>query len=225
MSDSTTNLILPFVLAAQAQKHVTMNDALQILDGVINLAVVDRDLATPPGSPADGARYLVAASPTGLWAGWAGDIAMWVDGNWRRLVAREGWIVWVADENIALVRRSGAWQPFIERGSNGNGAWVRLADGTQICTQSQVVNATINTAGGGAFNNGSNLTWTYPQAFLGGSTVFPNIEPLHPGGGHDLGALAVTAGVSALTYRLLRAASDATARDHTVLLQAVGRWF
>ena len=34
MSDATTHLLLPYILAAQAQKHVTHNEALRILDGV-----------------------------------------------------------------------------------------------------------------------------------------------------------------------------------------------
>jgi hypothetical protein len=44
MSDATTRLLLPYILAAQAQKHVTHNEALQILDGLVQLSVLDRDL-------------------------------------------------------------------------------------------------------------------------------------------------------------------------------------
>ncbi len=32
MSDATTHLRLPYILAAQAQKHVTHNEALRIID-------------------------------------------------------------------------------------------------------------------------------------------------------------------------------------------------
>ena len=42
MSDATTHLLLPYILAAQAQKHVTHNEALRILDG----ATVKRVLGT-----------------------------------------------------------------------------------------------------------------------------------------------------------------------------------
>ena len=59
MSDTTTNLLLPYILAAQAQKHVTHNEALRLLDGLVQLSVLDRDLTAPPGSPADGDRYIV----------------------------------------------------------------------------------------------------------------------------------------------------------------------
>jgi len=51
MSDATTHLLLPYILAAQAHKHVTHNEALRILDGLVQLSVLDRDLAAPPGSP------------------------------------------------------------------------------------------------------------------------------------------------------------------------------
>ena len=42
---------LPLLVAEQAQKHVTHNEALTALDAIVQLAVKDRDLATPPGKP------------------------------------------------------------------------------------------------------------------------------------------------------------------------------
>src|SRR5262249_37993800 len=55
--DATSNLNRPFILAAQAQKHVTHNEALRALDAVVQLMVLDKDLSAPPGSPVEGARY------------------------------------------------------------------------------------------------------------------------------------------------------------------------
>ena len=62
MSDTTTHLLLPYLLAAQAQKHVTHNEALRLLDGLVQLSVLDRDLTAPvrPTIPSDGDRYIVA---------------------------------------------------------------------------------------------------------------------------------------------------------------------
>ena len=37
MSDAAIHLLLPYILAAQAQKHVTHNEALRILDGFVQL--------------------------------------------------------------------------------------------------------------------------------------------------------------------------------------------
>ena len=71
MPDTSTHLLLPYLLAAQAQKHVTHNEALRLLDGLVQLAVLDRHLTAPPASPADGDRYIVASGAVGAWSGWA----------------------------------------------------------------------------------------------------------------------------------------------------------
>lgn len=109
MADNTPLLGLPYILAAQAQKHVTHNEALRLLDGIVQLSVKDRNLNTPPGAPADGDRYLVAAGASGAWNGWSGDIAMFADGTWWRLVARPGWLCWVEDEGVLLARGASSW--------------------------------------------------------------------------------------------------------------------
>ncbi|MBP0440145.1 DUF2793 domain-containing protein [Tianweitania sediminis] len=109
MSDATTNLLLPYMLAAQAQKHVTHNEALRLLDGLVQLSVLDRDLTAPPGSPADGDRYIVGSGATGAWAGWDLNVAIWTDGAWLRLPPRTGWRAWVEDEGLLLVYDGSSW--------------------------------------------------------------------------------------------------------------------
>ena len=110
--DATSNLSLPFIMAAQAQKHVTHNEALRALDTVVQLMVLDKDLNSPPGSPAEGARYIVAASPTGTWSGHAGKVAAYQDGAWGFYSPREGWLAWAADEDGLYVWTGSAWTAF-----------------------------------------------------------------------------------------------------------------
>lgn len=105
----TENLKLPLVAEAQAQKHVTVNEALRRLDALVQLAVADRDLSAPPGAPAEGARYIVAAGPTGAWAGHAGDVAAYLDGAWEFLAPARGWIAFVADEALLVHWTGAAW--------------------------------------------------------------------------------------------------------------------
>ena len=93
-------LALPYLAASQAQKHVTLNEALSILDGLLHLAVITRSLATPPTTPADGDRYLIAASPTAAWAGHAGKIALRMAGAWRFLTPQTGWRIWISNETV-----------------------------------------------------------------------------------------------------------------------------
>jgi len=109
MSDATTHLLLPYILAAQAQKHVTHNEALRILDGLVQLSVLDRDLTAPPASPTDGDRYIVGSSAIGEWAGWDLNVALWTDGAWLRLPPRSGWRAWVEDEGLLLVYDGAGW--------------------------------------------------------------------------------------------------------------------
>jgi hypothetical protein len=108
MSDSPL-LGLPFLAASQAQKHVTLNDALALLDGLLHLSVISRSLTTPPATPVDGNRYLIAASPTASWSGHAGQIALRIAGAWRFLSPRAGWRIWVEAENIDLIFNGTAW--------------------------------------------------------------------------------------------------------------------
>ncbi|HEX2136966.1 MAG TPA: DUF2793 domain-containing protein [Microvirga sp.] len=105
----TPNLALPLLAAAQAQKHVTHNEALSTLDALVQLAVVERR-AAPPGSPAEGERHLVAAGATGAFAGHERKIALFDLGAWRFLAPRAGWIAYVAAEDTLLVYDGAAWQ-------------------------------------------------------------------------------------------------------------------
>lgn len=93
MSD-TANLKLPYLEPAQAQKHVTVNEALTVLDALVQLSVTSAALATPPAEPEEGARYIVAASATDDWAGHEGDVAAYQDGSWHFHAPRAGWRAW-----------------------------------------------------------------------------------------------------------------------------------
>lgn len=106
---NSPNLILPFIDAAQSQKHVTHNEALRVLDAAVQLSVIDQDLTTPPGSPSDGDRYIPASGATGAWSGKDLNIAAYQDGAWAFLVPREGWLCWVADEDKMLVWDGSQW--------------------------------------------------------------------------------------------------------------------
>jgi hypothetical protein len=103
----TANLGLPF-LAQQAQAHLSLNDGQARLDALVHLAVIDRDLATPPSTPAAGDVYLIAASGTGAWTSHSGQITVYYNG-WLFLVPKEGWSCWVKDENTLLMHDGSAW--------------------------------------------------------------------------------------------------------------------
>ena len=99
----TANLGLVFLEAAQAQKHVTMNEALRALDVLVQTAVQDRDLTAPPAGPAEGDVYFVAAGASADWAGHDGELAAFQDGAWAFHVPPTGLRCWIADEGIVAI--------------------------------------------------------------------------------------------------------------------------
>ncbi|WP_137387956.1 DUF2793 domain-containing protein [Rhodoligotrophos defluvii] len=143
MADSA-NLGMPYIEAAQAQKHVTHNEALDVLDAVVQLAVLDRDLTAPPGSPAEGDRYLVATGATGAWTGQDGKVAAFQAGGWTFHVPREGWLAWVQDEDLALVFDGAGWVPFA--GDTAELQNVQLLGLRATADETNPLSATLNSA-------------------------------------------------------------------------------
>lgn len=113
MSDTTPRSALPLLAAAQAQKHVTHNEALLELDALLSTVILDRGLSAPPSSPNDGDTYLVKATGTGAWAGQDGKLAYAIDGGWRFYAPFEGLTAYVADETKLIFYNGLAWTDFV----------------------------------------------------------------------------------------------------------------
>jgi hypothetical protein len=108
MSESS-NLSLPFLAASQAQKHITHNEALLVLDALVQLSAVTRTLSTPPAAPEEGARYLVASPASDDWSGHDDDIAAYQDQAWNFFAPKSGWRLWLADEEKLLIFTAAGW--------------------------------------------------------------------------------------------------------------------
>jgi hypothetical protein len=89
---------------------------LRAFDVLTEISVISKTLTAPPGSPANGDRYIVGASPSGAWAGHATHIAVWTTDNpatpsglWEFYVPAAGWMVYnVADTTFYFFNGS-AW--------------------------------------------------------------------------------------------------------------------
>lgn len=90
MADTTPRLGLSELVAAQAQKHVTVNENLIMLDALCDCYLTSMALATPPSSPSDGDCYLVPSGATGDWVSYVGKIAYCIDSAWRYFTAFRG---------------------------------------------------------------------------------------------------------------------------------------
>ncbi|KAB7741589.1 DUF2793 domain-containing protein [Parvibaculum sedimenti] len=107
----TLHLKLPYLEAAQAQKHVTVNDGLRALDALVQLSVTSRALNTPPSTPVEGDRYIVAAAPTGAWSAAAGEVAAFVDGMWSFFAPQMGWRAFDESAGEFVYWTGGHWVP------------------------------------------------------------------------------------------------------------------
>lgn len=110
MMSTTPHLSLPYIMPAQAQKHVTHNDALRALDALTHLSVLDDTRTTAPSSPSEGDRHIIAAGATGDWAGKTGQVAAYQDGAWAYYAPQTGWRAWLQSNGALLVWDGTAWQ-------------------------------------------------------------------------------------------------------------------
>ena len=106
---TTPKLKLPELTASQSQKHVTHNEALFFLDTLVQLAVIDKDLSTPPGSPTLGATYIVGSAPTGSWTGKTNQMAVRVASTWEYYTPKVGWLCYIDDEAVLSVYKTTGW--------------------------------------------------------------------------------------------------------------------
>ncbi|MFA8443657.1 DUF2793 domain-containing protein [Yoonia sp.] len=116
MSDQTPNLALPFIMPAQAQKHVTHNEAIERLDMIVQLTLESIGATVPPVVPGEGQAWALGAAPTGDWSGQGGNIASWRGGGWLFVAPREGWMAWVKDAAELQVLTGGDWTTLASAG-------------------------------------------------------------------------------------------------------------
>ncbi|WP_417599493.1 DUF2793 domain-containing protein [Pararhodobacter oceanensis] len=91
MPEYSTNLALPYLQAAQAQKHITHNEALERLDLLVQLRVEGFAQVTPPAAPQEGQVWALGAGAVNDWAGQDGALAAWANGGWLFVTPQVGW--------------------------------------------------------------------------------------------------------------------------------------
>jgi hypothetical protein len=214
MADNSPLLSLPYLLPSQAQKHVTHNQALDLLDFLVQPVAEAVDALVPPDAPEEGRLWALGAPAEGAWQGQDLTLASWRNGAWLHLMPQPGWTVFSRADNALLSYDGGGWQGIggavIESGSNDNGGWQRFADGRLQCWQSALQVAAINSAEGALWRS-EDLEWLFPQGFAE--------PPVLSGGGADLGCW-LSLGAPTQTACSLRLMS-ALSRDSAVGLRLI----
>lgn len=110
MTDTTPRLGLSMLVAAQAQKHVTVNEDLALIDMLHDCTFLSMAQNTPPATAADGDCYLVPAGATDAWLNAAGQIACCLDGGWRFLNPFKGMRAYNAADSRVYLYNGSAWK-------------------------------------------------------------------------------------------------------------------
>lgn len=167
---------------------VDFRKLLRAIDVLLQGAVISRTLTAPPGSPANGDRYVVGAGPTGAWATYGGAIAVWTtdnpaapSGEWEFYVPKTGWLVYSLADAAFYAYSGSAWAVLA-----GGGGSSTLAGDTDVAltspsngqvltydsTSSKWENATPSGGGASAFTGLTDAPGSYSGA--GGKAVEVN---------------------------------------------------
>lgn len=106
----TSHLGLPLLAPAQAQKHVTVNEALTRLDAMVQLRLISTSLATPPSSAVEGDCYGVPMGAVNDWAGREGQLACFTNNGWDFVAPKRGWRAMVLDQGHMALFDGTAWR-------------------------------------------------------------------------------------------------------------------
>jgi len=99
---------------------INFRQFLRMIDALVQSAVISRTLTAPPGSPVNGARYIVGPSATGAWAGSSNNIAVWTTddpgtplGEWNFYPPNAGFLVFSVADSQFLEWNGTAWVPAV----------------------------------------------------------------------------------------------------------------
>lgn len=129
MSSETARLSMSLLQPAQAQKHVTVNEALMRLDGMVNLILESVSQSTPPGTVLDGQCWGIPAQAQAAWAGQAGRLAIGSNGGWVFVSAARGMRAFIRDRGLAAIHDGTSWMPgALSMSASGAGMLAGLAE-------------------------------------------------------------------------------------------------
>lgn len=125
----TARLGLPLMQPAQAQKHVTLNESLARLDGLVGLVLASTTTATPPATVADGVCHAVPPGAVNAWAGQGGRIAIGSNGGWVFVTPQRGMRAQDLGSGAMLLHDGQGWvEGALTMAPSGAGMSARVAE-------------------------------------------------------------------------------------------------
>ena len=177
---TTPRLGAPELVSGQATPETTVNEQVRYCEqGAGHFIFKDRDLSTPPGSPADGDCYLVKATGTGAWSGKDGKIAFYENTAWVFITAKEGMGAYINDEDVFVCYDGSAWNTI---GASSEATDAQMWGGSN--TSTRVSPRRIATAAAPqTLSDSATTTWDMSSGFnakwtLGGNRTLAVSNPI-----------------------------------------------
>lgn len=108
--ETTERLGLPLLAPGQAQKELTHNEALQLIEILLAGAIEEPARNAPPSGPVPGSCYLVGSIPTGIWTQYAGHLAAFTSAGWRFVPPAQGMVALVKSSGLTVSYVGSAWE-------------------------------------------------------------------------------------------------------------------
>ncbi len=105
---TSPRLLIPEITENQASKYLTHNEAIRVVDALVQLTVQAQQ-NTPPVSPSEGQCWIVGTSPTGIWVGKSNQIAQYYNAAWYYHVPSTGWRAHNVATSLELFYTGSAW--------------------------------------------------------------------------------------------------------------------
>ncbi len=115
---ASSKIGMSYIAEGQQGNDVTFSDNVNILDGVIQISVINQTTSAPP-TPSNGHAYIVASGGTGDFAGKDGQYAYYQD-QWYFYTAEEGWLMYDKNELNFYFYDGAAWNVLIAGGGGGD---------------------------------------------------------------------------------------------------------
>ncbi|PIB24955.1 hypothetical protein BFP76_07320 [Amylibacter kogurei] len=106
----TSQFNLPLIQSSQAQKHVTVNEALARIDALAQLRLRSVNTNSPPATPTQGDAFAVPVGGIAEWSGMDGTIAIYANGGWVNVLPKSGWRAWVEDSSCYHTYLGNQWR-------------------------------------------------------------------------------------------------------------------
>ncbi len=121
VSTTSPNLGITFMSPNEAQPHLTFNDLVSKLDGLVMpvIKVYPADPDPVVNAPEEGDMFIVPAGATGDWAGEDNNLALYINESWAFFTPQVGWVVDVAPQSAFLYRS----RPYVY----ANSGWIPYA--------------------------------------------------------------------------------------------------